>query len=153
MADSDLKLDGTDLRPTDGTMKLDLIAGFWEPPNARGEDDVIPEASGRDEGVWIKDHRTIKLHGYVKGTGSTLVARQQSFQSTMTTLMGKLDTTASPAALVVSGPYMGLATSPSTVTKSINVRCVNVVVGPITGLYHATVDVELVSIDSPPDWT
>lgn len=153
MADGDLTLDSTNLRPTDGSMNLDVISGFWEPANARGEDDVIPEASGRDAGVWTADTRTIRLHGHVKGIGSTLVARQQSFNTTMATLMGKLDTTASPAALVVSGPYMGLATSPSTATKSINVRCVNVVVGPITGLYYATIDAELVSIDSPPDWT
>jgi len=127
---------------------LDLIRGYSEPPEVRGSDDIVPGADGREEGAWEADHRRIILEGWVKGTGATLTDRQQSWRTNTDALTALMDRTASPGALVITAPYLGLAAG----TKTINARCVNVVPGPIqSAMTFQRWSFELIAIT--PVWT
>ena len=126
---------------------LDLIRGYGEPPDVRGEDDVVPGAAGREEGDWEADRLRILLEGWVKGTGATLVAQQQSWRTSTDALMALMNRAASPGALVITAPYYGLAAG----SKTIQARCVNVVPGPIqAAMTFQRWSFELVAID--PEW-
>lgn len=139
---------GTDVQTAN--IFLDLIRGYAEPPEARGADDVVPGATGRSQGTWAKDTRRIILEGWVQGTGATEAAQQQSWRTSTDALMALMDHTLSAGALVITAPYLGLASG----SKTIQAKCVNVVPGPIqAGMTFQRWSFELVSIASPPDWT
>jgi len=127
---------------------MHLLRGYAEPPEVRGQDDVVPGAEGLEEGAWEADHRRLLIEGWVKGTGATLTAQQQSWRANTDSLLALMDRAASPGALVISAPYLGLSAG----TKTIQARCVNVVPGPIQAamtLQHWSF--ELIALD--PDWT
>lgn len=132
------------------SMCFDIVSGFHEPAEAVGEDDVVPEATGRSEGLWRDDQRRIILEGYVMGVGATWVERQQSWHEQTATLMALMDRSASPGTLEVTAPYMGLETGFS---ASLTARCKNLIPGPIKNrMSFQEWSIELVCIDSPPDW-
>lgn len=137
---------GTDLQTAN--IHFDVARGFNEPAEVRGEDDVVPEASGRAEGAWIEDQRTIILEGHVEGTGATLEERQQSWRTASDSLRTIMDRTASPGALVMGPPDHGVDAE-----WSINARCVSAIPGPILNAWtFQRWSFELVCIDSPPEW-
>lgn len=130
---------------------FDISVGFAEPAEAVGEDDVVPEASGRDEGMWRKDRRRIILEGHVRGTGETVEQRQQSWRFYTDALMATMDRSISPGELEVIGPYLGLSPGQS---ATLNARCVNTIAGPVRGtMNYQSWSIELICFDSPPDWT
>lgn len=93
---------------------LDLLSGYAEAAPVRGKDLVIPGAVGR---VWhpkVKDSRIIELGGWVRGTGATETAKQQSWRTSTDALMALLDRTLSPGALKLVAPYYGLRPSAAT---------------------------------------
>lgn len=126
--------------------------GLQSLPNYRGEDDVIPEASGRAAGAWIADTRDLTLHGFVQGSGSTAQAIRESFKTQFALLLAVMD----PAALVtvtVYPPHFGLATgTTATLTSCRPMR----IIGPdpaTLAWYEAWEgDIQLTSIKSPPNW-
>lgn len=137
---------GTDLQTAN--IHFDLVRGFAEPPDVRGSDDIIPGAAGREQGAWQADTRRLVLEGWVKGTGATEAAKQQSWRSQTDALMALLDRTLAPGALVVSAPYLGLATG----TKTIQAKCFDVMGGPIrSAMTFQEWSITLVALD--PDWT
>lgn len=139
---------GTSIQGTN--IHLDIVSGYFDPAFVRGEDDVIPGASGRREQSRQKDRRVVRLEGWVKGTGSTLANRQASFNTNMNTLMGLLAYTSASGNLVVSATTMGLAAG----TKTLSCKCINIVLGkPEAGYTFQRISVDLESIASPPDWT
>lgn len=147
---------GVDLQTA--TIHLDLAQGFSEPPDVRGEDDVVPRAAGRVAGARRADMRRIILNGHVRGTGTTREERALSWRTATDALMAAMDRTLDPGVLEV-GPtapaqqpdaasYLGLTTD-----YAINARCVNLIPGPVQAhMSYQTWSIELVSIDSPPDW-
>lgn len=137
---------GTDVQTAN--IVLDIIRGYAEPAEPRGTDIPIPGKHGRLEMARKKDRRSILLEGYVLGTGASLTAQQQSWRTSTDALMALMDRTLASGALVVTSPYMGLAAG----SKSINAKCLNVMPGPIVGLYHQRWSIELEAIGDPPDW-
>jgi hypothetical protein len=145
-----LTFDGVDIRrTTDNTIVLDLVGGFDDEAEVRGEDTVIPGKAGRAVRDRVKDRRSIELRGYVQGIGSSLTARRTSYRGLIDELHGIFDPTASPAALVVTAPYMGLTSG----TKTINARFLNAIWDDDVLGFFRRVSVELECVDSPPEWT
>lgn len=148
MAD-DLTLGGTSIRVAAaraaigvGTgIFLDLVSGYAEPATARGEDTIIPSIAGRVIRDRVKDYRRIVLEGYVIGTSAS------DWRSKTDALMALLSGTyASGSNLVIANAYLGTSSS-----KTIAVRCVNVMPGPIFAQLFQTWSIELESV--APDWS
>jgi hypothetical protein len=136
---------------------LDLV-GYGEPPLVRGEDDVIPQASGRDPGARTKDVYRFVLQGHVRGTGTDPEQRALSWRTATDALMALMDFSldpgtvevgpAAPAQFPDSAPYLGL-----TGDRELNARCVSMVRGPVQAhMSFQTWSFEMVCIDSPPEW-
>lgn len=139
---------GTDVQTAN--IHLDIVSGYFDHALVRGEDDVIPGASGRREQPRQKDRRIVRVEGWVKGTGATLADRQASFHTHMTTLMDLLDRSLASGNLVVSANTMGLAAG----TKTLSCKCINHILGkPEAGYTFQRISADLESIASPPDWT
>ena len=136
---------GTDCQTAN--IHVDLVKGYNEPADVRGEDDVIPEAAGREEGEWIEDVRYLTLDIKIEGTGATLADRQASWRTASDTLRGLLSKT-TIREHIMGPPDHGLDSS-----WSINARCVNVMPGPILNQWTLQKwSAVYVSIDSPPEW-
>ncbi len=151
----ELRFDGMSLQngaePGAATIWLDLISGYAEPAEVRGEDDVIPEAAGQEYGARIRDHRIIQLSGHVRGVGATVEARRTSWRAATDALMAKMQLYASPDVLELVGPYLGLTAG---VTRTINAYCIRVVPGPISGtMTYQEWSIQLKAIGSPPEWS
>ena len=139
---ADLTFRGTDIRKSDKTIFFDLVRGYSEPALVRGVDLVIPGDEGREVRNRVKDSRVIELQGYVKG--STAAAWRVSTDA----LMALLVMNQAAGALVLTTPYLGIASG----TKTLNARCINLVGGQIYGQVFQTWSIELECVDSPPDW-
>src|SRR5688500_9937519 len=138
---------------------MDLVRGYTETPEVRGEDDVIPGAAGREPGARRADTRHILLEGHVRGTGFSPQARALSLRIASDALSVLLDRTLSPGSLIVApaapaqfpsaASYLGL-----TVNRQITgVRVLNFMSGPVQShMSYQTWSIELVSIASPPNW-
>jgi hypothetical protein len=130
----------------DANIHMDIVRGFLEPFQVRGEDTIIPGAAGRTERARVEDSLIIELRGYIHGTGATLVARQQSWRAKTDIFLALLDLTLASGNLVVTTPYLGLPSG----TKTISCKCVNFIGGPIIASEFQTWSVELEAIGS--DW-
>ena len=132
-------------------INMELVRGYAEPAEVRGDDDVIPGASGRREQSRQKDRLILRLEGWVKGTGTTLLDRQKSWRTNTDALLALMDFTLASGNLVISDNYLGLADA---TTKTISCKCINYVPGPIQAagtLQRWSFDLECVA--SPPVWT
>ena len=130
-------------------LKMDLYRGYFEPPEVRGTDDVIPGRPGRDEQIREADKLALRIEGYVVGTGSTEDERSQSWHEATMALMAVLDRTLASGALIVSAPYLGLPSG----TRTIMAKTVNMIGGPAEAcmsLQRWSIDLE--AIGSPPVW-
>lgn len=111
MADG-IKLDGLELQAdfaSSGYIFHFQRGGLQSLPTFRGEDDVIPEAAGREPGEYIADSLEIVLHGFIAGAGATAQARRESFRTRAAALIAKMDPS-TLVDLVVYPPNFGLAT-------------------------------------------
>lgn len=139
-----LTFGGQDIR-TRGDIFLDLVKGYWDPADVRGKDDDIPAATGRTVRNRVRSVRYISLSGWVDGTSAS------DFNANMAALFAVMVPDDAPGALVIGDGYLG-----TTGTPTINARFLNAVIdyrqkGDGTGSVHATVDIEMESVD--PDWT
>ena len=145
---AELTFRGTEIK-TGPNLVFDIFSGFDDEAEVRGEDDIVPEASGQDIQPRIKNKRVVELRGYVLGTGANLAAQQASYRTNINTLRGLLDPLQAAGALVVTAPYMGLAAS----TKTLNVRYLGAMWGDIVMMKFRRVSIKLICVDSPPEWT
>jgi hypothetical protein len=145
---SGIVLDGLELHSSytsNGNYFTFIRGGLQSLATYRGEDDIVPEASGRYAGVFTPDTRDVALHGIVVGTSRT------NFRSRADSLLAVMDPT-ELVTIVVHPPHFGLSTG-ETATLS-NVRPLRIVgPEPSDRWYEGwEVTLELVCIDSPPDW-
>ncbi len=127
--------------------------GLQSMPTYRGEDDVVPEASGRAAGAWIADTRDLTLHGFVQGEGATAQLIRESFKTRFALILAVMV----PSTLVTVTVYpehFGLTTGTTAVLTSCRPMRI---VGPDPGQlawYEAWEgDLQLTCIKSPPEWT
>lgn len=122
---------------------FELVGGWRDGLSVRGDDTVIPGASGRIEEARREDLRAIRLHGIVLATS----------EANWNTVLGELETafdvSAAAASLIVTAPFMGLATG----TRTISARVESVVTRDLLYGLVTEYDVLLHSVASPPDWT
>jgi hypothetical protein len=138
---------GTQL-DTGTTVCLDLVEGYAEPSTVRGADWIVPRLDGRTKGNRRHDVRRIVLEGYIRGLGTDLAERQQSWREATDTVMGLMDRASNPGDLIISDGYLGL---PAGATATIGARCVNFGRGDIlNGQTFQKWSIELLSID--PEW-
>lgn len=108
------------------TIHFDLRRGFFEPPQIRGDDYVIPGALGR---VWAPkqiDHQIIELQGFVRGFGSTEEERSQAWHEATADLMSVMSFDDEPGEFVVEPPYLGLETA-----QAVEAVAINTMSGPV----------------------
>jgi hypothetical protein len=119
----------------------------------RGEDDVVPKASGRDAGLWTPDFRDVAFHGIVQGDGYEAQDIRESFATRAALLVAKMQP---DQLLTISAfnPHFGLAEG--FMRTLANVRPQRIT-GPDPAelfWYEAwEITIELTCIDSPPDWS
>lgn len=134
----------------EATIWLDLESGYSEPAEVRGEDDVIPGATGQYAGVWQRDIRRLIAVGHVKGFGTDQVERAASWRAATDSLMAVMQMDDDPGLVEVDGPYLGI---PSGTTRQLNARVTRVIPGPILNrMTYQGWSFELKCIDSPPEW-
>ena len=135
---------------SNGTYFEFIRGGLQSLASFRGEDDIIPSAAGRDPGQWIADFREVGIHGIVAGTGGSQAGRE-SFATRSAALISEMDPT-TLTTITVTAPDFGLGVGE--VATLSNVRPQRIV-GPdpsTLGYEGWEVTLELVCIDSPPDW-
>lgn len=103
---------------------IDLISGFYLPPNVRGRDWIVPRLDGRIAGNRRKDVLVLPLAGIVKGRSL------EDWLSNTTALMDVMDPSLDAGTLELSDGYLGLAAG---VVASIQARCRNAAPGRIEG--------------------
>lgn len=134
-----LTFGGQNIRTTGGIF-FDLVAGYFDPPEVRGSDDIIPSTAGRTVRNRVKDRRRIVLEGYVQGSTAAV------WRANMDTLFGVMLPT-TPANLVIADNYLG-----TTGTKTISARFINAIGDtPIAGPIFQRWTIELESV--APDWS
>lgn len=103
---------------------IDLISGFYLPPNVRGRDWIVPRLDGRIAGNRRKDVLVLPLAGIVRGRSL------EDWLSNTTALMDVMDPSLDAGTLELSDGYLGLAAG---VVASIQARCRNASPGRIEG--------------------
>ena len=116
-------------------------------PEYVGEDDDVPGASGMDAGTWRKKARRVRLYGQVLGTGADAETQQQSYRTRMDALVAKMDVN-TPVDLVAYAPTFGLSGS-STLSDC---RPMSMTPERVVADLCWIGFLELLCIDSPPDW-
>jgi hypothetical protein len=111
---------------TSGGINLDLAAGYFEPPNVRYEDRVIPGAPGLWLGNRVANDRELQLVGWVRGKGSDEEERTADWHDKTVALMAVLDQTLAPGPLVIPAGYLGTPDD-----RTIEVVTVNLIPGRI----------------------
>lgn len=125
--------------------------GLQSLANFRGEDDIVPEASGRYPGQFIADGRDVVLHGFISGSGSDAQAIRESFAAAFASVLARMQPT-DLIALTVYPPNFGLAMGDAATLQ--NVRPLRIVAPEPTRQWYEAWEgnLELVCIDSPPEW-
>lgn len=143
-------LQNGDADPHSSTIWMDLVEGYSEPAEVRGEDLVIPQKPGQTHMTRVKHRRMIELRGFVRGVGGTAAERAESWRTATDALMAVMDFSLSPGALVLSAPYLGIPSG----TKTIQAKCVDAIPGPINNRHsYQRWTFRLVAIGNPPEWT
>lgn len=143
---STLTIDGLELWQ-DGYRFEFRAGGPDDLPQYVGEDDDVPGAAGQEAGEWRKQNRLVRLYGQVLGTGDDAEAQQTSYRTRMDALVAKMDVN-TPVDLVAYAPTFGLSGS-STLSDCRPMRMIpETVVADLCWIGY----LELVCIDSPPDW-
>ena len=132
-----------------GSIVLDIVEGFDDEAEVRGNDVLIPTRPGLYPRNRVKNRRIVRLEGFVKGIGGTAEDREESYRGLVDELHAIFDPTLAPAPLTVTAPYL----IPSGTTSLDDVRYVNAVWGPFITRHFRKLSVEMVSIANPPDWS
>jgi hypothetical protein len=82
-----------DCQRADIGVHLDLVVGWREVASVRGEDVTVPDRTGRQEGLRVKDKRDIELAGLVQGIGTVEATRLESYDDLVVTLQTAFDPT------------------------------------------------------------
>lgn len=149
-----IKIDGLETFAeftTNGLRFHFIRGGLQSLPTYRGQDDTVPGASGLYAGQWTKGEREVALHGFVAGDGATDQEVRESFRTRAAALLAKMDV-ATLVDIVAYPPFFGLAVGE--IATLSNVRPLRVVGPDPSDLWYEgwEVTLELVCIDSPPDW-
>ena len=110
-----------------------------------GADDDIPLASGMDPGKWRASSRTVSLYGVCLGSGADLAAQQASFYDRMIALKTVMD----PDSLLTITTAGEFGAASATLE---NCRPQRMVTQSEFGSIQWIGHLELICIDSPPDW-
>lgn len=136
---------------TVGGVWLDLVEGYFEPAEVRGEDDVAPEAAGQEPGARIRHQRILTLEGHVRGAGGTPEERSTDWHTRTQALMAVMQLHSDPGLVEVDGPYLGI---PTGTTYELTARVIRVIPGRVRNrMSFQTWSFQLKCIDSPPEWT
>jgi hypothetical protein len=136
--------------PWSSTIWFDLVEGYSEPAEVRGDDLVIPQKPGMTEMSKVKHRRVIELRGHVRGVGGTAVERAESWRAATDALMATMSLSAASGALVIGTPYLGLPSG----SKTIQARCIDAIPGPILNRHSfQRWTFRLVAIGNPPEWS
>ncbi len=122
--------------------KLQLTQGYPGFVQVRGKDYIVPGRRGRVPMPRVADLRTLLIEGWLTG------ADFDEYRDRADTLALVFDPELDAQVLEISSPYLGL---PPGVTKTINARVLNVVLGELLGggtFRHWSIELE--SVD--PDW-
>lgn len=134
--------------PDSSSIFFDIVEGYSEPAEVRGEDLVIPLKPGMTHMTRVKHRRMIELRGFVRGIGSTRAERTENWRTATDALMAVMDFTLSPGTLTIADPYLGLASD-----KSIQAKCVDAIPGPVQNRQsYQRWTFRLVAIGNPPEW-
>lgn len=119
--------------------------------NFRGEDDVMPEAAGRYPGAFIADSRDVALHGFIAGLGSGSQSNREALATAFKAIVDHMAPT-DLLTITVYPPNFGLAVGD--VATLLNVRPQRIIGPDPSQLWYEGWEgsLELVCIDSPPDW-
>lgn len=129
-----------DLRDSTGIF-LDIVRGFYEPAETRGEDVTIPSRVGRAPMNRMNHKRTILMVGRVTGTDAA------DFLSNMLSLQAACDAGVIDT-LTVDDGYLGTGSTAYTIeARYLNMSVSDLQKGPV----YATVSCEFESV--VPDWT
>lgn len=132
---------GTDL--STGHFYLRLVRGLIEVAEVRGEDTVIPSATGRVPRNRVADTLRIEAAGMVMGQGMDEATQQADLRAAMDALRALMDPTLAP--------YLITATLEDGSTRTIMARPLNLVPGPDDIPSYRTVSLEWESVS--PAWT
>ena len=134
-----------ELQPNTGRWYFELVRGWDEPPEIRGEDTIIPSAAGRYPRTRIKDRLVLELRGWVAGQGDTDDLARQDYAVSMATLLAVFDGTLDPGALVVHAPVLGV---PDGQIRTMNARYLSTLSSEVfgAGLFRST-SIELECVD------
>jgi len=125
---------------------LDIVQGIHEPASVRGTDFLAPAREGMYVGNRIRHIRTVLIEGYIRGLGSTLEERQESFHDTTATLAATWDRSLAMGVLAIDDGDYGL---PDGETWSLNARCVDAIGGPLqAGWTFQKWSIKLESLDT-----
>lgn len=139
--------------PTNGYMGTISAGGLDSIPTVRGEDDIVPGASGRVTRTRVGDSLPVVIHMLVMGSGSTHDAIAESYLTRMTALKDVFDPTADPFTLTIHPTAKAVGGKvASGKTATIKVRCLRFVGPPAIGDEVREFDIECESVDSPPVW-
>jgi hypothetical protein len=131
--------------------RADESVWFWiqrgwrdDPADVDGDDDVIAQAEGEVPRGRMRRRRKIELRGKVQGATDAdflvLILELEPFLLTKA---------ADPWPLVIGDQYKGIGAGQ---TDSINVRTFNVTPAADQLTWRRLYTVELLSVDSPPEW-
>ena len=127
---------------------LDLQVGYAEPAEVRGDDYDLPGAVGMVWAPKVRRRRIIELQGFVRGVGTSLEERQQSWRDSTDVLMALMQFDDDPGPVLIVPPYLGLETA----SWTIDAVAINTMGGPITGrMTFQPWSIQLLSI--VPDWS
>jgi hypothetical protein len=136
-----VSFDGTDCQPSDLAFFLEIVVGFDDSPEVRGEDVTIPYADGRVARPRRFDRRRILLEGFVMGDGDDHDEQRADYRANRRTLSQLFDPTATPATLTL--------TLEDGSVWAITARTLSLVVTEVVQSLYATVSVELEAVS---DW-
>ncbi len=133
---------GIDLNdPTLGT-KLQLTQGYPSFVSVRGKDYIVPGRRGRVAMPRVADVTSLLIEGYL------FADNFDDYRDLADTMAGLFNPELDAQVLSLSDGYLGI---PVGITKTINARVLNVVLGPLLGggtFRHWSIELE--SVD--PDW-
>ena len=138
--------DGIDLQRADRSVHLRIVeGGYWDPPEARGTDIVIPGARGLRRRNRVASRQVIVLAGWVRGIGATMADQRAAFVALKEALEPLWDPERDPWALV--------DTRPGGTTKTAQVRFVSAQWEPdVLSFFQRATSIELEAVTYP-FWT
>lgn len=136
-----LTADAVDLM--DGRFLFRLVRGLGEVPTVRGEDTIIPSATGRTARSRVADTLRLEAQGWVLGEGVGEAAQRADFRDAVDELRALMDPTQDPYTIEVEVEDGS--------TRTILARPLNIVWGEdrIPSMCYASLEWESVA----PTWT